>query len=38
MDLAGTQNYRISEDAKLDLARIYWRGHEEYGEAQANRY
>jgi toxin ParE1/3/4 len=38
MDLAGTQNYKLSEDARLDLARIYWRGYEEYGEAQADRY
>ena len=30
--------YRISNDAKMDLARIYWRGVEEFGELQAERY
>lgn len=30
--------YRLSEEAKLDLARIYWRGFYEFGEAQADRY
>lgn len=31
-------NYRISEDAKDDLKRIYKRGVHEFGEAQADRY
>jgi len=31
-------NYRISEDAKADLRRIYRRGVREYGEAQADKY
>ena len=31
-------NYRISEDAKTDLKRIYRRGIQEYGEAQAELY
>ena len=31
-------NYRINEDAKADLQRIYRRGVLEFGEAQANRY
>ena len=31
-------NYRISEDAKADLRRIYRRGVREYGEAQADQY
>ena len=30
--------YRISEDAKADLRRIYRRGIREYGEALADRY
>ena len=30
--------YRISEDAKADLRRIYRRGIREYGEALANQY
>ena len=30
--------YRLSEEAKLDLARIYWRGRQEYTEEQADRY
>ena len=30
--------YRLSNDAKMDLARIYWRGVEEFGEHQAERY
>ncbi len=30
--------YKLSNDAKMDLARIYWRGVEEFGEAQAERY
>ena len=32
------RSYRISEEAKMDLARIYWRGREEYTEEQADRY
>ena len=31
-------NYRISEDAKADLRRIYRRGVREYGEAPADKY
>lgn len=31
-------NYRLSEDAKADLKRIYWRGLREHGEAQADKY
>ena len=31
-------NYRISEDAKGDLQRIYRRGVLEFGEAQADQY
>ncbi len=31
-------NYKISEDAKSDLRRIYRRGVREYGEALADRY
>lgn len=30
--------YRISEAAKLDLARIYWYGRREYSEQQADFY
>ncbi len=30
--------YRLSEEAKMDLARIYWRGVEEFGERQAEDY
>ncbi len=30
--------YRLSHDARMDLARIYWRGVEEFGELQAERY
>ena len=30
--------YKLSNDAKMDLARIYWRGVEEFGELQADRY
>lgn len=30
--------YRLTNDAKMDLARIYWRGVGEFGEAQADRY
>ena len=31
-------NYRINEDAKADLQRIYRRGVLEFGKAQADRY
>ena len=31
-------NYRINEDAKADLQRIYRRGVLEFGEAQADGY
>jgi len=31
-------NYRLTEDAKADLKRIYKRGLREYGEAQADKY
>ena len=31
-------NYRISEEAKKDLRRIYRRGVLEFGEVQADRY
>lgn len=30
--------YRLSNDARMDLARIYWRGVKEFGERQAERY
>jgi toxin ParE1/3/4 len=30
--------YKLSNEAKMDLARIYWRGVEEFGELQADRY
>ncbi|MCP5209170.1 MAG: type II toxin-antitoxin system RelE/ParE family toxin [Hahellaceae bacterium] len=30
--------YRLSNEAKMDLARIYWRGREEYTEEQADKY
>lgn len=30
--------YRLTEDAKSDLMRIYSRGLREYGEVQADRY
>ena len=31
-------NYRLSENAKADLTRLYRRGLREYGEAQADKY
>lgn len=31
-------NYRLSENAKADLTRIYRRGLRAYGEAQADKY
>ena len=30
--------YKLSNEAKMDLARIYWRGVEEFGELQAGCY
>jgi len=30
--------YKLSNEAKLDLARIYWRGVDNFGETQAARY
>jgi toxin ParE1/3/4 len=30
--------YRLSHEAKRDVARIYWRGVEAFGEEQAVRY
>lgn len=30
--------YRISREARMDLARIYWHGVERFGERQAERY
>lgn len=30
--------YRLSEEAKADLARIYFRGLREFGESQADLY
>lgn len=30
--------YKISKQAKVDLARIYWRGVREFGEVQAEKY
>lgn len=32
------QRYKLSLEAKMDLARIYWRGVEKFGEHQADRY
>ncbi|PWK53300.1 type II toxin-antitoxin system RelE/ParE family toxin [Pleionea mediterranea] len=29
---------KISHEAKMDLARIYWHGEKEFGELQATRY
>lgn len=34
----GVIRYKLSSEAKMDLARIYWRGVEEFGEFQAERY
>jgi len=31
-------NYRLTENAKADLKRIYRRGLREYGEAQTDKY
>lgn len=30
--------YRLSNEAKMDLVRIYWRGVEEFGEREAEHY
>lgn len=30
--------YKLSNDAKMDLARIYWRGVQEFGEDRADLY
>ena len=30
--------YKLSTEAKMDLARIYWRGQQEFGTAQAEHY
>jgi toxin ParE1/3/4 len=30
--------YKLSNEAKMDLARIYWRGLDEFGELKADRY
>lgn len=30
--------FKLSNEAKMDLARIYWRGVKEFGEFQADRY
>jgi len=30
--------YKLSNEAKMDLAHIYWRGVEEFGARQAERY
>ncbi|QEY11999.1 type II toxin-antitoxin system RelE/ParE family toxin [Cellvibrio sp. KY-YJ-3] len=30
--------YRISHEASMDLARIYWHGAAKFGEQQAERY
>lgn len=30
--------YKLSNEAKMDLAQIYWHGVEEFGEHQADRY
>jgi toxin ParE1/3/4 len=37
MDWEGMR-YRLNKEAKFDLACIYWRGVEQFGEAQAERY
>ena len=34
----GVMRYKLSNEAKSDLARIYWRGVEAFGELQAERY
>jgi len=31
-------SYKLNEEAKMDLAQIYWRGRQEYTEAQADGY
>tara|TARA_R110002073_G_scaffold68404_2_gene170043 strand:+ start:94 stop:399 length:306 start_codon:yes stop_codon:yes gene_type:complete len=37
MDLGKTP-YRLSKEAKQDLARIYWHGYYQFGQTQAGRY
>ena len=37
MDL-GEMTYKLSNEAKMDLARIYWRGVDNFGEVQAEHY
>jgi toxin ParE1/3/4 len=32
------RSYKLSNDAKQDLARIYWRGVEAFGETKADQY
>lgn len=34
----GLMRYKLSNEAKMDLVRIYWRGVEAFGELQAERY
>lgn len=31
-------NYKLNDEAKADLVRIYWRGIRQHGEAQADQY
>lgn len=31
-------HYKLSNDAKMDIARIYWRGVRQFGEKQADLY
>lgn len=31
-------HYKLSKEAKMDLANIYWHGVEAFGERQAERY
>jgi toxin ParE1/3/4 len=32
------QRYKLNNEAKMDLARIYWHGAEAFGESQAQQY
>ena len=32
------RGYKLNDMAKMDLARIYWRGRRDYTEAQADQY
>ena len=34
----GVMRYKLNTEAKMDLARIYWRGVREFGEDKADRY